>query len=235
MDERKASRGWAAWLLVLSAALPTAAVARMGWLAMSGAWDAVLTQNPTTTGKALLSDRWAIFWWSNPAITTLLLMGSLPLLALAGAIISGRSSAISLRGAARSAATVTGTFSTLLGTVGLVGFAGQFGGLLSVHTWGSAIPSQMDAFAPFIAATFTYTILCFTGTALLWSKKDEQLPDRLTVDSTVVATDARTEGKEGPASPEPAGEGQADLHSPQLDTPPNFPTPLATDLDLYRR
>jgi len=235
MGDRRFSNGWAAWSLVLSAALPTAVVARMGWLALSGAWDAVLNSNPQATGLALISDRWATFWWSSPAITTLLLIELPPLLLLAGVTITGHPGSLVPKGAARSAATTIGIFATLLGVVGISGFAAQFGGLLSVRTWGSAVPSQLDAFTPFIAVTLTYTLLCFTATAVLWPEKNKQLPERSTVDSTVNAANGPIRGEEGTTHPSPIGEDHVFLDSPQLKTPPAFPTPLAKDLDLYRR
>jgi len=242
MDHRRLRDGWAAWVLVLAAALPTAVTIGLGWLAFSGVWESLPARSRSTTGRELLAYRWSDFWLSSsPAITTLLLSSLLPLLLLAGAVLVDRPHFLVPTGAARKAATTVGVASTCLGLIEIIGFTGQLTGLLPVQSWNAITSSELVAFAPFAVVAFSYLVVSAAVTAVLWPRGDEEPaegpPNHGDVEA-VVGEGAIAAGAVQPISapeavgapPEPPGPGP--LHP---GTPSGMPTPTAADLETYRR
>jgi len=171
MDHPRLRDGWAAWALVLAAALPTAVTIGLGWLAFSGSWDSLPARSRSTTGRELLAYRWSDFWFSTPA-TTLLLTSLLPLLVLAVAALVDRPRFLFPTGAGRKAATTVGAVCTCLGLIEMVGFPGQLTGLLPVQSWGALTSSELVAFAPFAVVAFSYLVVSAVVTAVLWPRGD---------------------------------------------------------------
>jgi len=239
MDHRRLRDGWVAWVLVLAAALPTAATIGLGWLAFSGSWDSPPARSRATTGRELLAYRWSDFWFNTPA-TTLLLTSLLPLLVLAVAALVDRPHFLLPTVAGRKAATTVGVVCTCLGLIEIVGFLGQLTGLLPVQSWNALTPELM-AFAPFAAVAFSYLVLSAVITAVLWPRGDEEPAERPPNDSAVEAAVAEEAIAARAAQPIPTSEAvraQPEPSQPGLlqpETPSAMPTPSAADLDRYRR
>jgi hypothetical protein len=246
VDRRRLPNGWVAWLLVLVALLPTVLVIRLGWLVFDGSWDGFVGQSQSE-GMTLLGERWTNFWWASPAVPSLLIAGVLPLLLLTVIVITDRPRALVPTTAARHAATAVAVTTALLGLVGTAGFVAQFSGLLPVQAWPSYGSSVQDAFAPFAAVTVVYVGLSLAVVAALWPQQGQEqgqrggegsVPDRSVGEETT--EDEAATPRAVPETAETAETVRAQpqpLHPgpPQPATPPNLPTPSASDLDLYRR
>lgn len=241
MDHRRPRDGWAAWVLVLAAALPTVVTIGLGWLAFSGSWDSLPARSRSTTGRELLAYRWSDFWFSSsPAITTLLLTSLLPLLVLSVATVMDRPRFLVPTNAGRKAATTAGVISTVLGLIEVTGFLGQLTGLLPVQDWGALTSSELVAFAPLAAVAFSFLVVSAVVTAVLWPREEEPT-DRPPNDSAVEVAVVGEAIAAGADQPIPASEAvrvhpmptQPGLSQP--GTPSAMPTPTAADLERYRR
>jgi len=240
MERRRSRDGWAAWVLVLAAALPTAMTIGLGWLAFSGYWGSPPARSRATTGRELLAYRWSDFWFNTPA-TTLLLTSLLPLLVLAGAALLDRPYFLVPTGASRKAAMIIGVVATCLGLIEIVGFLGQLTGLLPVQTWGAFTSSQLIAFAPVAVEAFIYLVLSAVVTTVLWRRGDEEPAEGPPTGSAVEAAVVEEAIAADAAQPTLASEAvwvDTEPSQPKLlepGAPSAMPTPSASDLDRYRR
>jgi len=240
MDHRRLRDGWAVWVLVLAAALPTAMTIALGLLAFSGAWDSLSARSRATTGRELLGYRWSDFWFSTPA-TTLLLASLPPLLFLAGAALVDRPHFLVPTSAGRKAATTVGVVCTCLGLIEIIGFLGQLTGLLPVQSWGAFTTSALIAFAPLFAVALSYLVVSAVVTTVLWPRTGGGPTEGPTKGNAVEAAAAEqaTAADAAPSTPaSKAVEVQPESSQPGLlqpQTPSALPTPTAADLDRYRR
>ncbi|WP_328291325.1 hypothetical protein OG218_00910 [Kineococcus sp. NBC_00420] len=234
MNHRRLVDGWAAWLLILAAALPTVVTIGLGWLAFSGYWDSGPALSRATTGRELLAYRWSSFWFSSPAITTLLLTGLLPLLVLAITAVMNRPRALLLTGAGRNAATAVGGVTIVLGLIEVAGFVAQLTRWLPMHAWAGISLSELITFTPFAVFALSNTVLSVVVTALLRRVKGPT--EQLAIDEASGVAVVGVAEEEEAAQPSLASEvADAKAGTFQLKKPPAMPTPSAADLDLYRR
>lgn len=229
VDHRRVPAGWAAWFLVLAAALPPAATVRLGWVVLGGSVDASFgTQDPPLTGLALTANRWANLWQVQ-TLPGLLLTGLLPLVLLAGLVVTGRPRALVPTGSGRGAATVVATATAALGLASVAGFVALAAGLLPLTMWTGYTGSPLDAYAPDAAAVLTTAVVGVVTAALLWPREDD-------------AEDDAGDGHLGGGAPldEPAAVPQDEGAPVPVAPTPRGPTapegfPTVTDTDLYRR
>ena len=259
MDQRRVPDGWAGWLLTLAAAAPLVVAARLAWTVMHGAADEFFSQDPPSTGIALVGDRWADLWLGGIAPVPLLLVtGLLPLLALCALVLAGRPRALVPGARARLAAVLVAGLATLLGVVGVLGFLAQLLGLLPVPPWFGVTNSTVDDYASPAAILLSTAVLGIVATVVLWPRRDEaqdvELQDAELQDAELHEDHGGTRAGEGaaatPAAATPAGtaDGGTVVEQPRpAPTPVRSATvpvrepaaaqrfPVPADPGLYRR
>ncbi|MGI4895942.1 MAG: hypothetical protein ACRYF3_12595, partial [Janthinobacterium lividum] len=234
------SDGWAAWFLVLAAALPVTVIIRLGSKVLTGSADEPGgSQVRVLTGLDLLGDRWSLLWMIG-SLQLLLLTALLPLVVLAALVLVDRPRWLVPSGAGRLAATLVAAVTALLGLTGSAGVIAQVSGLLPGLSWGSATGSQVEAYGPVATVVCTTTVLGAISTVVLWPRRGAGLIDRARIDTLVEETVVEgalqgrpsEEGSIEPVVPEAVVARSAPHRARAL---PDVPVPSASDLDLYRR
>ncbi|NIZ90339.1 hypothetical protein [Kineococcus rubinsiae] len=237
MDHRKVPNGWAAWFLVLAAALPIVVIICFGGKVLTGAADEVFgLQDRALTGLDLLGSRWSSLWLIQPVLI-LPLVGLLPLIVLAALVVADRPQALVPVSVGRGAAALVAAITSLLGLAASVAVIAQLLGLLPGLGWGSVTGSQMEAYAPVAAIVFTTSVLGIAATAVLWPRRHGQHDDEAGVVEGVTE-DGFTEDEAGADGAMEQTMSEAVVARPVVHPPvalPDLPVPSVKDLDLYRR
>lgn len=246
MDQRKVSNGWAAWFLILAAAAPATVILRVGWKVMTGSADEPFgLQDRALTGLELLGNRWSSPWMIQ-SISTLPLIGLLPLVVLAALVVAERPRALVPTHIGRLAATLVAASTAALGLIGTIGLSAQLSGLLPGLGWGSITGSQVEAYGPVAALVLTTTVLGVATTAVLWPRKSTERNDEAAIVPVVGETVGEEATEDGASADRPAEPDRPKVIAgprviaapdalPPAVGPSALPLPSATDLDLYRR
>ncbi|WP_432572603.1 hypothetical protein [Kineococcus sp. SYSU DK005] len=263
MHHRRAFEGWAAWFLVLAAALPVAVIARLAWKVLTGSAD-----DPSTSpqrvlhGADLLGARWSSFW-AIQSMPLLPLMTLVPLVLLAAVVLTAPALTAPARALvptplARAAATLVAATTTGLAALGCAGVSTQVLGWLPGLGWGYVTGSQVEAYAPLAAVVLTTSVTAATLTAILWPRKSQgRTSEALTgprtdqdadhdalqdAEQDVAKDRTDAEGPGGQLTPEalapeaPTREALEPKPARQhLSAPQGVPVPSASELELYRR
>jgi hypothetical protein len=239
MDHRRVPRGWAAWFLVLAAALPDALIVRFGWKVLTGSADESFgLGDRSLTGVEVLGNRWTILWMI-PSVPILPLMGLLPLVVLVVLVLADRPRSLVPTGVGRVAAVLVAAVTALLGLTGSVAVGAQVLGLLPALGWGGYTGSQLEAWAPTAAVVFTTTVVAAAVVVVLSSRErgrgdiagdaEEDVVDDVDL-ATGLAGEPEEDTRVRALPPVAVAADPAEIRPP---APPSLPVPA--DLDLYRR